>query len=460
MRPICEENLPDRTFFQEFYRPVIILVPLRWQRVLSWEEHVMKFLHTGDLHIGKKLFEASVLEDQAHILNQIHEIALAEQVQAVVLAGDLYDRSVPPAEAVTLLDDFLTRLVQAGIPVIAVSGNHDSPERISFGEKILEKQGLYLAGVYEGSLRRVEISDGETKVCFVCLPFVRPAQVEETTSAGAVARILYKEGLLADDISGQEQDKDTAQKQEKAAAQENTAEGPMTGSEGMDVCEVPMRQVLVTHYFVTGENGQAPQLADSETSVDVGGIDNIPADVFKAFDYVALGHIHRCQQVGEGPIWYAGAPMKYSFSETRDTKSVNIVELRGQDPVTVTRRYLTPIREMRCIKGQLRDLIRPETVGAEGVSSEDYIQATLTDREELIDPIGVLRSVYPNVMQILSQRYEEAGRDNYVSRLQGRRREPQELFGDFYEMLTGEKLSESQRELARDVAERLLSPEG
>lgn len=446
----------------------------------------MKFLHTGDLHIGKKLFEASVLEDQAHILNQIHEIALAEQVQAVVLAGDLYDRSVPPAEAVTLLDDFLTRLVQAGIPVIAVSGNHDSPERISFGEKILEKQGLYLAGVYEGSLRRVEISDGETKVCFVCLPFVKPAQVEETTSAGAVARILYKEGLLADDISGQEQDKDTAQKQEKAAAQgnraleqektaaqgdrvleqekaaaqENTAEGPMTGSEGMDVCEVPMRQVLVTHYFVTGENGQAPQLADSETSVDVGGIDNIPADVFKAFDYVALGHIHRCQQVGEGPIWYAGAPMKYSFSETRDTKSVNIVELRGQDPVTVTRRYLTPIREMRCIKGQLRDLIRPETVGAEGVSSEDYIQATLTDREELIDPIGVLRSVYPNVMQILSQRYEEAGRDNYVSRLQGRRREPQELFGDFYEMLTGEKLSESQRELARDVAERLLSPEG
>ena len=420
----------------------------------------MKFLHTGDLHIGKKLFEASVLEDQAHILNQIHEIALAEQVQAVVLAGDLYDRSVPPAEAVTLLDDFLTRLVQAGIPVIAVSGNQDSPERISFGEKILEKQGLYLAGVYEGSLRRVEISDGETKVCFVCLPFVRPAQVEETTSAGAVARILYKEGLLADDISGQEQDKDTAQKQEKAAAQENTAEGPMTGSEGMDVCEVAMRQVLVTHYFVTGENGQAPQLADSETSVDVGGIDNIPADVFKAFDYVALGHIHRCQQVGEGPIWYAGAPMKYSFSETRDTKSVNIVELRGQDPVTVTRRYLTPIREMRCIKGQLRDLIRPETVGAEGVSSEDYIQATLTDREELIDPIGVLRSVYPNVMQILSQRYEEAGRDNYVSRLQGRRREPQELFGDFYEMLTGEKLSESQRELARDVAERLLSPEG
>lgn len=428
----------------------------------------MKFLHTGDLHIGKKLFETSVLEDQAHILNQIHEIALAEQVQAVVLAGDLYDRSVPPAEAVTLLDDFLTRLVQAGIPVIAISGNHDSPERISFGEKILEKQGLYLAGVYEGSLRRVEISDGETKVCFVCLPFVRPAQAEETTCAGAVARILYKEGLLADDISGQEQDKDTAQKrekeaaqgdraldQEKAAVQENMAEDQAAGSRGMDVSEIPTRQVLVTHYFVTGENGQAPQLADSETGVDVGGIDNIPADVFRAFDYVALGHIHRCQQVGKGPLWYAGAPMKYSFSEARDTKSVNIVELRGQEPATVIRRYLTPLKEMRCIKGRLQDLIGPEAVEAEGVSNEDYIQATLTDREELIDPIGVLRSVYPNVMQILFQRYEEADKDNYESRLQGRRGDPQELFGDFYEMLTGEKLSEDQRELVWDVAESL-----
>ena len=158
----------------------------------------MKFLHTGDLHIGKRLFEASVLEDQAHILEQIYEIALEERVQAVVLAGDLYDRSVPPAEAVTLLDDFLTGLIQAGIPVIAVSGNHDSPERLSFGEKILEKQGLYMAGVYENSLRRVEIADGETRVRFLCLPFVRPAQVEETTSAAAVARILGQEGLLPD----------------------------------------------------------------------------------------------------------------------------------------------------------------------------------------------------------------------------------------------------------------------
>ena len=392
----------------------------------------MKFLHTGDLHIGKRLFEASVLEDQAYILDQIYEIALEEQVQAVVLAGDLYDRSVPPAEAVTLLDDFLTRLVQADIPVIAVSGNHDSPERISFGEKILEKQGLYLAGVYEDSLRRVEISDGETKVCFVCLPFVRPAQVEETTSAGAVARILRREGLLADDADKQN-----------------------SGCEKVDQQEVSQRQVLVTHYFVTGENGQVPQLADSETSVDVGGIDNIPADVFRNFDYVALGHIHRCQQVGAGPVWYAGAPMKYSFSEARDTKSVNIVELRRQEPATVTRKALTPLHEMRCIKGQLRELISPQAVGAEGVSREDYIQAALTDREELIDPIGTLRSVYPNVMQILSQRYEEVNEENYESRLQGRHKSPRELFGDFYEMLTGERLSQRQQALVQDVLEGL-----
>lgn len=392
----------------------------------------MKFLHTGDLHIGKRLFEASVLEDQAHILDQIYEIALEEQVQAVVLAGDLYDRSVPPAEAVTLLDDFLTRLVQADISVIAVSGNHDSPERISFGEKILEKQGLYLAGVYEDSLRRVEITDGETKVCFVCLPFVRPAQVQETTSAGAVAKILGREGLLAD--CGDKQNLDCGE---------------------ADMRETPLRQVLVTHYFVTGENGQAPQLADSETGVDVGGIDNIPADVFQVFDYVALGHIHRCQQVGAGPVWYAGAPMKYSFSEARDTKSVNIVELRGQESATVTRKALTPLHEMRCVKGKLRELISPQAVGAEGVSCKDYIQVTLTDREELIDPIGTLRSVYPNVMQILSQRYEEVSEESYESRLQSRHKSPQELFGDFYEMLTGESLSQGQQSLVQEVLESL-----
>lgn len=382
----------------------------------------MKFLHTGDLHIGKKLFEASILEDQAYILEQIRRIALEEQVQAVVLAGDLYDRSVPPAEAVTLMDGFLTRLVQAGIPVIAVSGNHDSPERISFGDKLLEKQGLYMSGTYGGSLRRVEIDDGETRVRFVCLPFVRPAAAEETTSAGAVARLLSREGLLPED-------------------------GGSSGAAG----EATMRQVLITHYFVTGENGWTPQLSDSETGVDVGGIDNIPADIFRCFDYVALGHIHRCQQVGGRPIWYAGAPMKYSFSEAGDAKSVNIVELRGGEPAVVTRKYLTPLHEMRCIRGRLEELIRPEVVCAGGVSAEDYIQATLTNREELIDPIGTLRSVYPNVMQILSRRYEEGAGEQYESRLQGRRRSPGELFGDFYEMLTGEKLSQRQQDLVRDI---------
>ncbi|MDE5891473.1 MAG: exonuclease SbcCD subunit D, partial [Acetatifactor sp.] len=345
----------------------------------------MKFLHTGDLHIGKKLFEASILEDQAYILEQICGIALAEQVQAVVLAGDLYDRSVPPAEAVSLMDDFLTRLVQAGIPVIAISGNHDSPERISFGGKILEKQGLYMSGTYDGSLRRVEIDDGETRVRFVCLPFVKPAVVEETTSAGAVAKILQREGLLAEDGEKTDQEKE-------AVHVESIEEGTAVHVENAETADAEpketVRQVLVTHYFVTGENGWTPQLSDSETGVDVGGIDNIPADIFSRFDYVALGHIHRYQQVGGRPIWYAGAPMKYSFSEARDTKSVNIVELRGQEEAVVTRKYLTPLHEMRCIKGRLEELISPKVVCAEGVSSEDYIQATLTNREELIDPIG------------------------------------------------------------------------
>ena len=201
----------------------------------------MKFLHTSDLHIGKKIFETALWEDQSAMLQQIGDIATEEKVDALVIAGDVYDRSVPATEAVELLDGFLTRMSENKIPVIMISGNHDSPERVGFADKILEKQGLYIAGVYEGSLRKVEIQDAYGKVVFVCLPFVKPAVVGATTCAAAVKTILEKEEL--------EFAKDT-------------------------------RYVLVTHYFVTGEAGEQPQLSEAETSIDVGGIDNVPADVF------------------------------------------------------------------------------------------------------------------------------------------------------------------------------------
>ena len=374
----------------------------------------MKFLHTGDLHIGKKIFETSLMEDQQVMLQQIFDIAIEEQVDAVIIAGDVYDRSVPATEAVELLDEFLTKLVARKVPVVLISGNHDSPERVGFANKILEQQGLFIAGTYEGKLRQVELTDEFGKVCVVCLPFVKPAVVEGHNSAEAVKTLLEKEDIDFED---------------------------------------GRRSVLVTHYFVTGENGQAPELSDAETTVDVGGIDNVPADVFAGFDYVALGHIHKYQQIGAGQVYYAGAPMKYSFSEANHEKSVNIVTLGKKGQCQVERRSLKPLHEMRCIKGLLKELIQPQVVNDTEVSAQDFIQATLTDREELIDPIGTLRSVYPNTMQILLERNVALDVENMESRLRGSRRSTEELFADFYEMLTGEALSERQRQIVREEVE-------
>lgn len=374
----------------------------------------MKFLHTGDLHIGKRIFETSLLEDQRLMLQQIYDIAVEECVDGVLIAGDVYDRSVPATEAVELLDDFLTKLIESRLPVVMVSGNHDSPERVGFADKILERQGLYIAGTYEGSLRRVDFEDAFGQVCVVCLPFVKPAVAEGHNCAEAVENMLKRENLDLTD---------------------------------------GRRYVLVTHYFVTGENGQAPELSQGESSVDVGGIDNVPAEVFAGFDYVALGHIHKYQKIGAGQVYYAGAPMKYSFSEANSKKSVNIVTLGEKGQCEVKRRGLKPLHEMRCIRGLLQELIGPEVVNGAGVSSEDFIQATLTDKEELIDPIGTLRSVYPNTLQILIERNTALDVAQMESRLRGSRRSTEELFADFYEMLTGQELSERQRQIVREEVE-------
>lgn len=373
----------------------------------------MKFLHTSDLHIGKKIFETSLLEEQRHMLKQIFDIAVEEAVEALVIAGDIYDRSVPATEAVTLLDEFLTWFSEQKIPVIMISGNHDSPERVGFADRILEKQGIFIAGNYEGRLRRVELEDEFGKVVFVCLPFVKPAVVDGADCAESVGKILGKEEI--DFMDGN-------------------------------------RYVLVTHYFVTGEAGEMPQLSESETGIDVGGIDNVPAGLFAGFVYVALGHIHKAQRIGGGMIYYSGAPMKYSFSEAGSRKYVNLVNLGADGEACVSRKLLKPLHEMRCIKGKLAELIQDEIVNAPGTDPLDYIQATLTDREELMNPIGTLRSVYPNVLQILLDKNYSVSEECYDSKLTGQRKSTEELFAGFYEMLTGSGLDERRREAVRQAA--------
>ncbi len=352
-----------------------------------------------------------MLEDQKYVLKQIETIAVAEKVDALLIAGDIYDRSIPAAEAVEVLDKFLTSLLAKKIAVIMISGNHDSPERVSFANKILEKQGLYIAGTYEEEVRRVTLEDEAGKVNFFCLPFFKPAHVDASSSGEAVAKKIA--GLEAD-----------FNKKE--------------------------RNVLLTHFFVTGSNGEMPQLSDSESSVNVGGLDNVSASIFGGFDYVALGHIHKYQKIGEGHIYYSGSPVKYSFSEAKGNKYINLVTMGVKGEISVEMRELEPLHDMRVIKGKLAELLEPSVVMA--ADSKDYIQAILTDEVELMDPIGSLRSAYPNVMQIVLERKQGQGEVSSSVQASMKEKSIEELFGEFYEMVKGDKLDEFRLEAVQKAA--------
>lgn len=360
----------------------------------------MKILHTGDLHIGKQVHDFSMLEDQNYILDQILGIAVRESVDVLLIAGDVYDRSVPMAEAVAVLDAFLTNVLAKGIRIIMISGNHDSPERLGFAGRILEKQGLYIAGTYEGKIKKVTLEDSFGKVAFLCIPYLRPGTAGAGSCQEAVAQIL----------GTAETDRDE-------------------------------RTVLLTHYFVT-DGGRQPLLSDSETTVHVGGLDNIDVSLFAGFDYVALGHIHRPQQIGGKHVYYSGSPLKYSFSEAKYDKSVNIVTMRAKNDISVTKEKLIPLHEMRQIKGSLEQIME-----AAGAGSEDYVQVTLTDEAELYDPIGTLRSVYPNIMQLL--RAESAAESELPDEKDtaDHRKSPLEMYMDFYRDVRGREMDEAGRRI-------------
>lgn len=373
----------------------------------------MKFLHTGDLHIGKVLHEMSLLEDQKYILKEIVKIAEQEKVDAVIVAGDVYDRSIPAVEAVSLLDEFLTDLSERNIMVLIISGNHDSGERLSFMNTILEKQKIYIAGNSTENLSKVEWKKDGEQITFVLFPFIKPAQVGAKSSDEAVRLVLEREGL-----SGENKEQDH-------------------------------KYVLITHFFVT-DGGKTPELSDSESPVHVGGIDNVEASAFSFFDYVALGHIHKPQKIGEREVYYAGTPLKYSFSEAAQEKSVVLVEI-GKEEQSVKRIPLKPLRDMRKIRGSLQELMKPEITAL--ADTNDYIQAVLTDKEELIDPIGTLRNVYPNVMQIILEKNEVKTKTTTNRAEQISQKSALELFEEFFELLRGEKMDEARREEVRKALE-------
>lgn len=374
----------------------------------------MKLIHLSDLHIGKRVNEISMLEDQAYILSQVLRIMDQERPDAVLIAGDIYDKSVPPAEAVTLFDDFLCHLAQRKLPVLIISGNHDSPERLTFGSRLMEGAGIHFAPVYNGRVDPVVLSDEHGEVRFWLLPFVKPIHVKR----------FYPDAGI-----------------------ESYTDAVRAAIEAMDI-DSSARNVLVTHQFVTGA-----ATCESE-ELSVGGADNVDASVFAAFDYVALGHIHGPQNIGSNRIRYCGTPLKYSFSEAGHYKSVTVAELGGKGDLHLHTVPLTPRHDLRQLRGTFAELT--DKAFYSGTAAEDYLHIILTDEEDVTEAVGRLRAIYPNLMK-LSYDNTRTRTDQVVDGAEHvTNKTPLELFEELYELQNNQPMSKEQKAFTQELIASIL----
>ena len=372
----------------------------------------MKLMHLSDLHLGKRVNEFSMLEDQVYIINKIINIIDDKKPDGIILAGDIYDKPIPPAEAVELFDDFLYKLSQRNIKVFIISGNHDSAERIAFGSRLFDKSGIYLSPVYDGKISPIELNDDYGKINIYMLPFIKPVHVrrffpdEEISSYTDAVSTVVKHMNIDPEI----------------------------------------RNVLITHQFVTGSSR-----TESE-DISVGGSDNVDSIVFKDFDYVALGHIHRSQSCGSEYIRYCGTPLKYSFSEANDTKSITLLDINEKGNIKLDFIPLTPLRDMVEIKGTYNDLML-KGFYENTTLQEDYVHITLTDEEDIPDVITKLRVVYKNIMKLDydNNRTRSISEISLINDMESK--SPLELFDIFYESRNGQYLSDVQRDFMENIIE-------
>ena len=373
----------------------------------------MKLIHLSDLHIGKRVNEVSMIEDQEYILLQILQIIDDEKADAVLIAGDVYDKSVPSAEAVTLFDDFLCRLAKRKIPTLIISGNHDSPERLAFGNRLMEESGIFISPVYDGSVSTFTLSDENGDVDFWLLPFLKPAHVK---------RYFPDAGI------------------------ESYTDAIRVAVEHMGI-DTAMRNVLLTHQFVTGASS-----CESE-EISVGGSDNVDASVFADFDYVALGHIHGPQNIGFNQIRYCGTPLKYSFSEETHHKSVTVVNLAKKGDLELQLRPLTPRHDLRSIRGTFEELTSKSFY--EGTATDDYLHIILTDEEDVPEAIGKLRIIYPNLMKLSYDNTRTRTNQVIDGAEDVQRKSPLELFDELYELQNNQPMSDEQRSFTQELIESI-----
>ena len=379
----------------------------------------MKFLHLADLHLGKRVNGFSMLEDQAHILRQILAILDDEQPDGVLIAGDVYDKSVPSVEAVGLLDGFLTELRARSVPVLLISGNHDSPERLAFGGRVMDSCGIHISPVYDGALAPVTLQDAFGPVHVWLLPFVKPAHVRRWFPDADIES--YTDAVA------------------EAVAH-------------MDI-DTAARNVLVTHQFVTGGTRSGSE------ELSVGGTDNVDSGVFAPFDYVALGHLHGAQHIGRETIRYAGSPLKYSFSEARQHKSVTVVTLGEKGDVQVRTVALTPLRELREIRGSY-DELTARSFYEHTTYRSDYLHLILTDEQDVFDAMSRLRTIYPYLMTLDYDNARTRAAGGMSVPAETERRTPLELFEALYTRQNHQPMSDVQRAYIAQLMEQIMEVQG
>lgn len=365
----------------------------------------MKFIHISDLHIGKRLNEYSLIEEQKHILNEIIEVIKSEAPECVFIAGDVYDKSVPSAEAVKLLDAFLCKLASCDTKSFIISGNHDSAERIAYGTEAFKKQGIYISPVFDGEVSKFELSDEYGRVNVYLLPFIKPVHVKKYFPEAEIETYTDAVDVVIKSIDINEKE----------------------------------RNVIIAHQYVAGG-----ERCDSEEEI-IGGLDVVEGYVFDLFDYVALGHLHRNQKVGREAMRYSGTPLKYSASETNNKKCVIVGELKEKGVLTIREMPLVPMRDYVDIKGKLEDILKSE-------NKKDFVRVTLTDEKTLVDAYGKLKNNYPYMTELLfeQKKREVEGKANVAID-----KSREEQFSDFYEYINGKELTKEQKAIICEIMDEV-----
>ena len=374
----------------------------------------MKFIHLSDLHLGKRVNEFSMIEDQEYILKKIINIIDDAKAEAVLIAGDVYDKPVPTEEAIRLWDDFLCSLVKRNLKVFVISGNHDSQVRLSEHNRLVEATGVYLSPVYNGKISPITVTDEYGDINIYMLPFVKPATVKPFF--------------------------------EEENAPQSYTDALRLAIKAMEV-DPAKRNILIAHQFVTGASPGGSE------EVNVGGLDNVDAAVFEDFDYVALGHIHGKQNIGNGSIRYCGTPLKYSFSEKDHKKTVTVLEMGEKGDKKISEFPLVPLHDLRQIRGTYMELTDKRNY--EGTDVEDYIHAVLTDEEDVYDAAAKLRIIYPNLMK-LSYDNERTRTNQEIGDIEDiGQKSPLELFEEFYRLQNNQEMSDSQKGLCRELIDSI-----